>query len=223
MKLSNKQQLCAPVLSVQFRSVAQSCPTLCDSMNRNTRPPCLSPAPGVHSNSCPSSRWCHPAISSSVVPFSSCPQPLPYALVVIKSRCFMSLVKQLKKICLFINKARRTHCWIKAACLCYTVIIDSASSFQKFASPQHVQNTFGDMLIFHLCCFSSTSTFSVYRGCGLVFMLLCSLHTPCVSEEWTLWDWVLRAGLLSIWETWGPELAVHRVNIPSKEVRRKSS
>jgi len=42
-----------------------------------TRPPCPSPSPGVHSNSCPSSRWCHPAISSSVVPFSSCPQSLP--------------------------------------------------------------------------------------------------------------------------------------------------
>ena len=40
-------------------------------------PPCPSPAPGVYSNSCPSSRWCHPAISSSVFPFSSCPQSLP--------------------------------------------------------------------------------------------------------------------------------------------------
>ena len=40
------------------------------------RPPCPSPTPGVYSNSCPSSRWCHPAISSSVVPFSSCPQSL---------------------------------------------------------------------------------------------------------------------------------------------------
>ena len=41
------------------------------------RPPCPSPTPGVHSDSCPSSRWCIPAISSSVVPFSSCPQSLP--------------------------------------------------------------------------------------------------------------------------------------------------
>ena len=41
------------------------------------RPPCPSPTPGVDSNSCPSSQWCHPAISSSVVPFSSCPQSLP--------------------------------------------------------------------------------------------------------------------------------------------------
>ena len=41
------------------------------------RPPCLSPTPRVHPNSGPSSRWCHPAISSSVIPFSSCPQSLP--------------------------------------------------------------------------------------------------------------------------------------------------
>ena len=42
----------------------------------HARPPCPSPTPGVHTNSSPSSRWCHPAISSSVVPFSSCPQSL---------------------------------------------------------------------------------------------------------------------------------------------------
>ena len=41
---------------------------------QHARPPCPSPTPGVHSDSCPSSQWCHPAISSSVVPFSSCPQ-----------------------------------------------------------------------------------------------------------------------------------------------------
>ena len=41
--------------------------------SQHARPPCPSPIPGVHSNSCPLSRWCHPAISSCVVPFSSCP------------------------------------------------------------------------------------------------------------------------------------------------------
>ena len=45
--------------------------------SHHSRPPCPSPSPGVHSNSCPSSWWCHPAISSSVVPFSFCPQSLP--------------------------------------------------------------------------------------------------------------------------------------------------
>ena len=44
---------------------------------QHARPPCPSPTPGVYSNSCPSSWWCHPAVSSSVVPFSSCPQFLP--------------------------------------------------------------------------------------------------------------------------------------------------
>ena len=44
---------------------------------QHARPPCPSPTPGVYSNPCPSSRWCHPTISSSVVPFSSCPQSLP--------------------------------------------------------------------------------------------------------------------------------------------------
>ena len=45
--------------------------------SQHARPSCPSPTPGVYSNSCPSSRWCHPTISSSVVPFSSCPQSLP--------------------------------------------------------------------------------------------------------------------------------------------------
>ena len=45
--------------------------------SHHARPPCPSPASRVYSNSCPSSRWCHPAISSSVVPFSSCPQSVP--------------------------------------------------------------------------------------------------------------------------------------------------
>ena len=44
---------------------------------QHARPPCPSPTPGVHSDSHPSSQWCHPAISSSVIPFSSCPQSLP--------------------------------------------------------------------------------------------------------------------------------------------------
>ena len=45
--------------------------------SQHTRPPCPSVTPGVYSNSCPSTQWCHPAISSSFVPFSSCPQSLP--------------------------------------------------------------------------------------------------------------------------------------------------
>ena len=63
---------------IQFSSVAQSCPALCDlHESQHTRPPCPSPTPRVHSDSCPSSQWCHPAISSSFVPFSSCRHSLP--------------------------------------------------------------------------------------------------------------------------------------------------
>ena len=61
-------------LCLQFSSVAQSCPTLCNPMNHSMPGPCPSPIPGVYPNSCPLSLWCHPTISSSVVPFSSCPQ-----------------------------------------------------------------------------------------------------------------------------------------------------
>ena len=62
--------------SVQFSSVAQLSDSLQLQELQHARPPCPSPTAGVHSNSCPS-RWCHPAISSSVVTFSSCPQSLP--------------------------------------------------------------------------------------------------------------------------------------------------
>ena len=61
-----------PTIS-QFSSVTQSCPTLCDPMNLGTP----SPTPGGYTDSCPLSWWCHPAISSSVIPFSSCPQSFP--------------------------------------------------------------------------------------------------------------------------------------------------
>ena len=64
------------VSSVQF-----SRPVMSDSLwpheSQHARPPCPSPTPRVYPNSCPLSQWCHPTISSSVVPFSSCPQSFP--------------------------------------------------------------------------------------------------------------------------------------------------
>ena len=64
-----------------YSSVQFSCSVVSDSLrpheSQHARPPCSSPTPRVHPNSCASSWWCHPAISSSVVPFSSCPQSLP--------------------------------------------------------------------------------------------------------------------------------------------------
>ena len=58
--------------------------------SQHARPPCPSPTPGVHPNPCPLSRWCHPAISSSVVPFSSCPQSLPASESLPMSQVFAS-------------------------------------------------------------------------------------------------------------------------------------
>ena len=70
----------SPITSWQISSVQFSRSVVSDSFrpheSQHAGPPCPSPTPGVHSNSCPSSRWCHPAISSSVAPFFSCPQSL---------------------------------------------------------------------------------------------------------------------------------------------------
>ena len=64
------------ISSVQF-----SCSVMSDSLwphgLQHTRPPCPSPAPGIYSNTCPLNPWCHPTISSSVIPFSSCLQSFP--------------------------------------------------------------------------------------------------------------------------------------------------
>ena len=78
----------------QTQSVQFSCSVMSNSSwsheSQHARPPCPSPTPGVHSNSHPSSLWCHPAISSSVVPFSSCPQPLPASESFPMSQLFAS-------------------------------------------------------------------------------------------------------------------------------------
>ena len=68
-------------VDIQFSSVQFSHSVVSDSLwpheLQQARPPCPSPTPRVHSDSCQSSQWCHPAISSFVVPFSSCPYSLP--------------------------------------------------------------------------------------------------------------------------------------------------
>ena len=64
------------ISSVQFSHSVVS-DSLQPHESQHARPPCPSPTPRVYSNSWPQSQWCHPAISSSVIPFSSCPQSLP--------------------------------------------------------------------------------------------------------------------------------------------------
>ena len=76
--------------SVQLSSVAQSCLTLQLHGLQHARPRCPPPTPRVYSNSCPSSQWCHPTISSSVVPFSSHLQPFPASESFHMSQFFIS-------------------------------------------------------------------------------------------------------------------------------------
>ena len=75
-------------------TVQVSCSVVSDSLRlhrlQHARPPCPSPAPGACSNSCPSSQWCHPTSSSSVAPFSCCPQSLPALRSFVMSQFFAS-------------------------------------------------------------------------------------------------------------------------------------
>ena len=79
--ISSRGRVVLKIIMSSFSSVQFSRSGMSNSLRphepQHTRPPCPSPIPRVYPNSCPSSWWCHPAISSSVVPFSSCPQSLP--------------------------------------------------------------------------------------------------------------------------------------------------
>ena len=79
--LFNKVQTGSLFFLRKYHDLQFSCSVVSNSLqpqeSQHTRPPWPSPTPGVYSDSCPSSWWCHPAISSSVIPFSSCPQSLP--------------------------------------------------------------------------------------------------------------------------------------------------
>ena len=76
VQITNPYESSISLSSVQFsHSVVSN--SLRSHESQHARPPCPSPTPEVYPNSCPSSWWCHPAVSSSVFPFSSCPQSLP--------------------------------------------------------------------------------------------------------------------------------------------------
>ena len=86
-RFSLRLQMIFSFSSVQFsRSVVSD--SLWPHELQHARPPCPSPTPRVYPNPCPSSWWCHPAISSSVVTFSSCPQSLPTSESFLMSQLF---------------------------------------------------------------------------------------------------------------------------------------
>ena len=94
MKTKYSRLISSPILIPipLFSSVQFSCSVMSDSLqpheSQHARPPCPSPTPRVYSDSCPLSQWCHSAISSSVIPFSSCPQSLPESWSFLTSQLF---------------------------------------------------------------------------------------------------------------------------------------
>ena len=80
--------------NISKEGVQFSCSVVSDSLRlqglQHSRPPCPSPTPRVHPNLCPLSQWCHPTISSSVIPFSSCPQSFPASGSFLMSQLFTS-------------------------------------------------------------------------------------------------------------------------------------
>ena len=84
--------------------------------SEHTRPPCLLPTPGVHSDSCPLSPWCHPAISSSVVPFSFCPQSLPASESFSMSQLFVWGGQSTGVSALASFLPKKSHGWSPSEC-----------------------------------------------------------------------------------------------------------
>ena len=104
--------LCHTFSSVQFsRSVVSA--SLRPHKSQHARPPCPSPTPGVHPDSRPSSQWCHPAISSSVVLFSCCPQSLPSSESFPMSQLFTKVTESQVRyyIARFSWHLRLGHCY----------------------------------------------------------------------------------------------------------------
>ena len=97
----------------QFSSVAQLCLTLQAHEPRHARPPCPSPTPGVYPNSRPLSQWCHPTISSSIVPFSSCLQSFLQSSASVRSVPFLSFIEPIFPIRVFSNDSAFCIRWPK--------------------------------------------------------------------------------------------------------------
>ena len=87
--LLHRRPILLPTLSVQFSHSIVS-DSLWPHELQHVRLPCPSPTLGVHPNPCPLSRWCHPTISSSVIPFSFCPPSFPASVSFQMSQLFVS-------------------------------------------------------------------------------------------------------------------------------------
>ena len=96
--------------------------------SHHTRPPCPSPTPGVHADSHPSSQWCHPAISSLVVPFSSCPQSLPASESFPMSQLFAWSGQSTGASALASFLPKKSLGWSPSECVTWEIISKSLQS-----------------------------------------------------------------------------------------------
>ena len=151
--------------------------------SQHTRPPCPSPTPGAYSNSCPSSRWCHPAILSSVVPFSSCPKSLPASGSFPMSQLFASggqsigvsasasVHQHLHAIFWIITILTGVRWYLIVVLICIPLMIVMSSIFSCVLGPS-------------ICC--------LWKKC------LCGCSAHFLIRLFVIWSWVLWV----LWVFW---------------------
>ena len=160
----------------QFSSVAQSCLTLWPHGLHHARLPCPSPTPRSCSNSCPSRRWCHPTISSSVVPFSTCPWGLSW----VSSFQFSSI---------------QSLCWLFATP--WTAVCQASLSITNSQSLLKLMSTELVMPSNHLIPLSSPSppAFNLSEHQGL-FQQVSSSHQVALKFQHQSFQWIFRTDFL---------------------------
>ena len=177
--------------------------------SQHARPPCPSPTPGVHSNSCPLSQWCHPDISSSVVPFSSCPQSLQASGSFPMSQVFAWGSQSIGVSASASVLPMDTQDWSPLGWTCWISLqskglsrVFSNTTIQKhqFFGAQLSSQYNSHILIIRFLCYSSISTFKpvggllfstalkLCMGVWLAFVSEMFMETACYHH----WAWLSR-------------------------------
>ena len=164
---------CAIITSVQFsRSVVSD--SLQPHESHHTRPPCPPPTPGDYLNSCPLSRWCNPAISSSVIPFSSCPQSLPASGAFPMSQLFAWGGQSIGVSALAAILPMNTQDW-------FPVVWTGQISLQSKGLSRVFSNTTVQKHQFFCSQLSSQSNSHIHIESHFIFWIPLMIHNICLS------------------------------------------